>query len=97
MQIYRKFHYLPAFVDGPSSLAATQGYTTIPAAGLFPCGLGPFEGFFGILEIVGDHGGKAKEQLCQVLSRPIHRRGYPVLRNVMYLFIYRIVLNFVVN
>ena len=86
MQIYIKFHYLPAFVDRPSSLAATQGYAAVPAA---------FEGIFWILEIVGDHGGKATEQLCQVLSRPIHRRGYPVLRNVMYLFIYRIVLNFV--
>ncbi len=32
------------------------------------CCLGPFEGFFGISEIVGDHGGKATKGLCQVLS-----------------------------
>jgi len=64
-------HDLPIFVDRPSFLAAAQGYAAVPAAGLFSCCLGSFEGFFGILEIVGDHGGKATEQPCQNLSRPI--------------------------
>ena len=62
-------HDLPVFVDGPSFLAATQGYTTIPAAGLLACRLGPFEGFFGISKIVRDHGGKAMEQPCHFSSK----------------------------
>ena len=61
-------HDLPALVDGPAALAATQGNAAPPAAGALAGGLGPLEGFFGILEIVGDHGGKATEQLCHVLS-----------------------------
>ena len=61
MQIYRKFHHLSILVDGPSFLATSQGYTTIPVARFLSCCFGPFEGFFGILEIVGDHGGKATE------------------------------------
>ena len=61
MQIYRKFHHLSILVDGPAFLATTQGDAAIPAAGLFSCCLGSLESFFGISEIVGDHGGKATE------------------------------------
>ena len=52
-------HHLPILVDGPASLSATQGYTAVPAAGLPACCLCLLESFFGVLEIVRDHGGKA--------------------------------------
>lgn len=61
-------HHLPVFVDGPSFLSATQGYTTVPATRFLSCCLGSFESLFGISEIVRDHGDKATEQPCQPLS-----------------------------
>ena len=54
-------HHLPALVDSPAFLSAAQGDTTPPATGLFACRFCSFEGLFGILEIVRDHGGKTTE------------------------------------
>ena len=52
-------HHLPIPVDGPSFLAAGKGDAAVPAAWFLSSSLGPPEGLFGVLEIVGDHGGKA--------------------------------------
>ena len=75
MRRYRLFHHrillyhLPVFVDGPASLAAAQGYAAIPAARLFSCSLCPFEGLFGVLEIVGDHVAKLRNSLARICQQ----------------------------
>ena len=58
------FHDLPVLVDGPAALAAGQDDAVPPAAGLLACCFCSFEGFFGILEIVRNHGGKVRNSLA---------------------------------
>lgn len=62
------YHFAVA-VDGPAALAAGQGDAAPPAARFLACCLGAFEGFFGIPEIIDDHGGKATEKPCQPVSK----------------------------
>ena len=62
------FNHLSALINRPAFLPTRQCNTTIPAARFLSCRLCPFECFFGILEVIGDHGGKVRNRrarFCQ--------------------------------
>lgn len=71
------FNYRPAFIDCPAFLAGRQSYTTIPIAWLLSCGLGTFEGFSWILEIVCCHGTVRCDDFSQtaVFVRTVYANG----------------------